>query len=563
MKTWNLGNTTVRNPERIKDALRVFKEQFEGRKFDVPTQNEFFSELIIANVIKGDPSQAGSRDWSARKWASAFNKLGLALPRGTKVNPVVTITEAGNMLLSEHALESDVFLRQMLKIQLPSPTEDNLDGAAIHPFYLVLSVAYELLERGLRPLGKEEIALFVQSATSDNQAGEIIERIEQYRTTRDVIEGRIGKRKFFLEQLTQKARELYGDDASPQKVSTLQDYSDTTVRYSSITGIFTIGRQSLVIKEDQVNLAKALVEAGAPKLLSDEEFWDVFHNPTVPALPTDNTGFLRNDITSLERRLVELSQQTGASVEGRSEISRDNVLELKRRREDLEHELTSLKEIQFYRAQHSSEQVEDIKSLFESIMARETIGGSDYRPAWAEWGVWRVFLSINTISNPVSETRGFKVNSELFPVHHAKGGAADLCFRYDDGTILPTEITLSTNERQFNMEGEAVKFHVKSVVEMNQSSDVIGVFTAPDVHVATAHEFFGADFYSQKLGGVVKLNIVPLSFEQLQSFLPGQRNACNNGAELLEKLRSLVRLKDASQDGAVWLRQINQALAAN
>jgi len=561
MKTWNLGNTTVRNPERIRDALGVFKEQFEGHKFDVPTQNEFFNALIIAGVIKGDPNQTGSRDWSARKWASAFNKLGLALPRGTKAHPVVTITEAGNALLSENTIESDIFLRQMLKIQLPSPTEDNLDGAAIHPFYLVLSVAYKLLERGLRPLGKEEIALFVQSATSDNQAEEIVEQIEQYRSGRDAIEGRIGKRKFFLERLTQKAQELYGDEMSPQKVGTLQDYSDTTVRYSSITGIFTIGRQSLVIKEDQINLARALVEVGAPKLLSDEEFWGVFHNPTVPALPTDNTGFLQGDIATLEQRLSELSRQTGANVEGRTEVAPDNILQLKRRREDLEKELTALKEIQFYRAQHNPDQVEDIKSLFESIMARETIGGSDYRPAWAEWGVWRVFLSINTIATPVSETRGFKINSELFPIHHAKGGAADLCFKYDDGTLVPAEITLSTNERQFNMEGEAVKFHVKSIVEMNQSNEVIGVFTAPDVHVATAHEFFGAEFYSQKLGGVVKLNIVPLTFDQLQSLLPEQGNGCNSGAELVEKLRNLVKLKDTSQDGAVWLQQIDQTLA--
>jgi hypothetical protein len=263
----------------------------------------------------------------------------------------------------------------------------------------------------------------------------------------------------------------------------------------------------------------------------------------------------------LSQRLNTLSEETGSQVEGRAEITESNILQLKRRRQDLEQELTALKEIQFYRSQHDEDQVEDIKSLFESVMARETIGGSDYRPAWAEWGVWRVFLSINTIANKVSETRGFKINSELFPIHHAKGGAADLCFEYEGGTIVPAEITLSSNERQFNMEGEAVKFHVKSVVESNQSSEVIGVFTAPDVHVATAHEFYGAEFYSQRMGGVVKLNIVPLTFEQIQSLLPGQRNSCNNSGELLQRLRSLIKLKEDSKDGAVWLTKIGSSLA--
>lgn len=560
MKTWNLGNTTVRNPERIRAGLKLLKENFEGRAFDLAAQKDFFEVLLENKLIEGNPPQEKNKAASGRKWQSACNKLGLTT-RSTRINGIITVTDAGNALLSDDVVESDVFLRQMLKVQLPSPTESKLDGAAIHPFYLVLNVAYKLLEKGLKPLGKEEIALFIQSATNDNQADEIIKEITAYRSQRDSISGRIGKRRFFLEQLTNKAMELYGDDFTPQKVGTLQDYSDTTARYSSITGVFTLGRQSLVIKEDQINLAKALVEAGSPPLLNDEDFWTVFHNPTLPALPTDNKDFLQNDIGSLEQRLAQLSEQTGSVIEGRTKVEANNILELKRRRVDLELELTSLKEIQFYKAQNEPEQVEDIKSLFDSILARETIGGSDYRPAWAEWGVWRVFLSINTIANPVSESRGFKINSELYPVHHAKGGAADLQFIYDDGSIVPAEITLSTNERQFNMEGEAVKFHVKSVLEANQDKEVIGVFTAPDVHVATAHEFFTAEFYSQKMSGVVKLNIVPLTFEQLLSLLPGQRNACNSGDELLTKLRGLIQLKERSQDGSVWLREISTALA--
>lgn len=559
MKTWNLGNTTVRNPERIRDALRVFKDEFEGKRFDVPTQNQFFNSLITAGVVKGDPSQPGSRDWSARKWASAFNKLGLALPRGTKQNPVVTITDAGNALLSDDVIESDIFLRQMLKIQLPSPTEDNLEGASIHPFYLVLSVGVKLEELGLKSMTKEEIALYMQSATNDNQTDEIVASIKAYRAVRDEIKGSVPKSQYFIEQLSNKVLELYGE-VTKQKLSTLKDYSDTTVRYSAITGIFTIGRQSLQIKEDQLNLARAITEAGPQPVLEEADFWVAFHNPTVPALPTDNANFLERDIETLTNRLDELSQSTGAELAGREAIFDANVLQLKRRREDLESELISQKEIQFYRQQNETSQVEDIKSLFESIIARETIGGSDYRPAWAEWGVWRVFLSINTIANPVSSTRGFKINSELYPVHHAKGGATDLMFEYDDGTIVPAEITLSSNERQFNMEGEAVKFHIKSVLEANQSKEVIGVFTAPDVHIATAHEFFNAEFYSQKMNGVVKLNIVPLSFDQLQSLLPGQKNACNNGNELLSKLRTLIKLKESADDGAKWLDRINETI---
>lgn len=558
MKTWNLGNTTVRNPERIKAGLALLKESFEGRAFDLAAQEEFFEVLLNAGIIKGgaDSDKAAS----GRKWQSVCNKLGLTT-RGTRINGVISVTEAGNALLSDNSLESDVFLRQMLKIQLPSPTESRLDGASIHPFYLVLSVAVELVRRGMKPLGKEEIALFLQSANSDDQTQEIVDDIAKYRKAKDEISGRVAKRKFFIDNLILRAKQLYGDEFTPTKAATLTDYSDTTVRYSVITGIFSVGRQSLVIKEDQLNLAFAITDTGKPLLYENESFLEHFHNPNLPALPTDDAVFLSRDIEQLNTRLTEMSQITGKNAELSGSIEGASISQLKRKRENLENELTTLKEVQFYRDQHTPEQVNDIKSLFESIENKEIIGGSDYLPAWAEWAVWRVFLSINTITNPISDTRGFKINSDLYPIHHAKGGAADLQFEYEDGTIIPAEITLSSNERQFNMEGEAVKFHVKSVLEANQSKEIVGVFTAPNVHVATAHEFFNAEFYSQKMNGVVRLNIVPLSFEQLLSLLPGQRNACNNGNELLSKLRNLIKLKENADDGSVWLQQINAALA--
>lgn len=560
MKTWNLGNTTVRNPERIKAGLALLKEHFEGSVFDLEAQERFYNVLFEAKVITGSPTSLQNRAASGRKWQSVCNKLGLST-RSSKVNGIISITAAGNALLSDDSLESDIFLRQLLKVQLPSPTEENLDNAAIHPFYLVLSVAVELSKQGLKPLGKEEIALFLQSATNDNMTKDIVDSIRQYREARDGIHGSVAKSKFFRDSLLIKGRNIYGDEVTEQKMNTLKDYSDTTVRYSAISGVFTIGRQSLIIKEDQLNLAYAIIDTGSPALLYGDDFLSNFHNPTLPALPTDDVSFLQHDILSLSNRLTQLSSETGTAVSSMPEVEVANINVLKRRREDMELELTSLKEIQFYRSQHNEDQVQDIIGLFESIRNRETIGGSDYLPAWAEWNVWRVFLSINTITNPISDTRGFKINSELFPVHHAKGGQADLCFEYEDGTIIPAEITLSSRERQFTMEGEPVRFHVKSIVEKNQSSEVIGLFTAPDVHVATAHEFFKADYYSEKLGRVVQMNIVPLTFHQLQTLLPGQRNQCKDGPELLTKLRSLISLKESCSDGSVWLNQIEMALA--
>jgi len=562
MKTWNLGNTTVRNPERIKAGLALIKQHFDGKIFDKAAQTELFDILLEAGVLSGSEATS-DRGASGRKWQSVCNKLGFVQQTKVGRNISIAVTPAGSALLSGTVLESDLFLRQMLKVQLPSPTEKRLDGAAIHPFYLVLSIAVGLEDQGMKPLSKEEIALFIQSATRDDMAPQIIDTIKQYRDQRNAVEGRVQKRAFFQDHLTHKVAELWGT-VTDQHKKTLVDYSDTTVRYSAITGIFTMGRQSLVIKEDQINLAHALVAAGSPALLEGDEFTRVFTDPAIPALPTDNAGFLEHDIQALTARLDQLSQETGATLENRTDITGADILRLKRRRQDLEAELIKQKEVQFYKQQGNSDQVTDIINLFESIKNKEIIGGSDYLPAWAEWGVWRVFLSINTITNPISDTRGFKINTELYPIHHAKGGAEDLRFEYSDNTLIPAEITLNTGERQYAAEREPVRNHVLKLIENRPDVNVVGVFVAPVIQPRTAHDFFSvytSGDYSQRLGRAVSLDILPLTIEQLCQFLPGQSRGCCNYGELRGRINELLAYREHCSDGSQWLTSIDQYFA--
>lgn len=556
MKTWNLGNTTVRNPERIKAGLSLLKENFEGRVFDKEAQASFFEILLEKGLIEGDPSQDRNRAASGRKWQSVCYKLGF-VHRSQRVNGVISITEAGNALLSNNVVESDIFLRQLIKVQLPSPTEQRFDGAKIHPFYLVLKVALALYDAGMKPLSKDELGLFMQSAERDDQAQEVVKLIGDYRAMLGSIPGKVGKSRYYLGQRATKAKALKLEE------STLEDYGDTTARYSVITGIFTFGgQQSLVIKEDRLNLVRAIVDDGPPPILEGEELLKIFHNPNLPALPTDDADFLKRDIAGLAQRLDELSRQTKTEVSIASEqlVTNDaTVLQLRRKREDLEQELIAKKEIQFYRFQCQPDQVENIKSLFESIKARDTIGGSDYRPAWAEWAVWRTFLSINSIAGPISQTRGFKIDTELMPVHTAKGGYADLVFNYADGTSLPVEITLNTGDNQYAAEREPVRRHALRLIESGEAQKVVGVFVAPTIQPRTAHDFYAAHSsgdYSAKLG-VISLDIIPITIDQLCQLMPGQPMGCRNYDELYKKLSDILALREASKDGNEWLDKIN------
>lgn len=632
MKQWNLGNTTIRNPERIKEGLRLLSDKFAGKIFTPDIQDEYYTALHNAKIIEGDPPKAESRRESARKWAAAFNQLGLA--KCWQRKPPIEITEAGQTLLSDATIDEDIYLRQLLKIQIPSPTESRMEGAAVHPFYLTLNVTHQLYKLGLKGITREEIALYLQTAITDNYADQIIAMIQKYRDKRDSLVGRVEKRRFYLENATRSMAELYREDInarlvelsmlvdahhkdryflsskeaneilknitatgkgsmvksavdcrqrlttaienlSPKEViehilvshilgrktDTLWEYSDTTIRYSRITGLFTITGDKLAIKEDQLRLAEQILAQDKPALLDKEDFLIKFYSSQYPILPTEDAVFLAEDISLLHHKAVALEARVGIG-----EISpikaTDNMLTLRKQRKDLEMEILARKEIEFYKTQHNTDQINAIKDLFESIANKEIIAGSDYLPAWIEWAVWRVFLAINTIANSISDTRNFDIDTDLYPIHHAKSNVADMVFKYPQEFIMPTEVTLNTRENQYNAEREPVQRHVRRIAE-STDKEVIGVFIAPTIDESTAFEFFKdrSGVYSKELRRAIPISIIPLTVKQLISFLPGELNACNNSNDLHIKLKSLLSLAERCSDGVEWLTTIRQALA--
>lgn len=74
MKTWNIGNTTVRNPYRLREALQLFRATMSGRPFKKEEQQEFLNELVKAGMV--DSTRVVAGDDGGRKFASAFKQLG-------------------------------------------------------------------------------------------------------------------------------------------------------------------------------------------------------------------------------------------------------------------------------------------------------------------------------------------------------------------------------------------------------------------------------------------------------------------------------------------------------
>ena len=145
---WSIS-TTVRNPERLRDFLRVL-QQLEGEQFDKENQIRYQILLIqqrlyhptkipvkykqlLENPLKEisyelaeeifnlqdyeDPAMRG------RQSANPLSKLGFAIARES-VGKVI-LTELGKSFLLPNSDISYIFFKSFLKLQFPNPWSDD------------------------------------------------------------------------------------------------------------------------------------------------------------------------------------------------------------------------------------------------------------------------------------------------------------------------------------------------------------------------------------------------------------------------------------------------------
>lgn len=630
MKTWNLGNTTLRNPWRIREGLRLLKELFEGEYWDAAGQVLFYQKLVERNLIEpegGMPSPQ-TQGINGRKWAAAANQLGLARAWAQKSKGPVSITPAGETLLdaTDERLQQEVFLRQFLKYRLPSPIEKGSAyvGFDVMPYRLMLKVVYELHRRGFQGVNKEEIALFLITTIRSGEADRAVRQIIEYRNERLKRVGLVAKRRFFREALARRVRELYAEDfkadypslrniarlhkagdaqnasellkqiaaggkgAQTQRAQnfvreakqvlrrgggsdelqelfdkmrlsvrggTFWDYADTTVRYSAITGLFSLSGDKMVLVEEKLPLIEQLVRQGFPTVLDEQQYLHLLYAADRPVLPTDDVAFLRSYVAELERRRATLKSEAATRPTFEAVAPETPaLLELKRYRLELEAENGEYKEIIFYRAQSTAESIKDIRIYFDGIRRRDLLGGETYLPAFLEWTAWRVFLAIDQLTGRISETRNFKIDEQLLPVHHAKGGVADMIFQYSD-FILAVEVTLNTSANQWSAEAEPVPRHIAKVME-GTALPVYGLFVAPSIDPNTAQTFFKQEYHFD--GEFRPVHIIPITLDQLEALLVAFASRRFSPTEVRVLIEELLRLKEGCRNGLEWYQKVSE-----
>jgi hypothetical protein len=558
VKTWAIGNTTVRNPRRIGEALRLFAISMGGRPFNGEAQRAFQDLMIAEGLVAARPDAADKQDYAsgARKFASCFKQLGLVTDWAKGREWI--LTSVGRTLLTHPELEETLFLRQMLKYQLPSPLERE-QGLHLRPFRLLLRFLVRAQDEDLIGLTKDELGLFViTTLTEDAETFEAAwQGVRALRAAVEMRTGLMARRREAATQLELLATRL---GLMP---GTLTDYADSNGRYGLMSGLLTTHGARLSVLTARRPFVDALLADDLGLIIGEAYLDGWLYDAEQPRLPSDDIVFLVSESRALAADVTALAVSAG-EMEEVAPPSDWSLTALQAYERRLRARRMVLREAAYARDHHLGNTIGrlgEIREVLERVIDRNSslIGGQAYKPALLEWAVWRLFLVIDHLIGAISQSRNFPLDEDLNPIHHAPGGAGDLVLTFSDYTLV-VELTLLTGSRQFAAEGEPVTRHVYREMTKQPGSDrpVYGLFIAPVIDPNTADLYHQARYWANDQNAV-PTPVVSLTVEDILYLIDRLMTVIITPDDLQQLIKDALALQTQHADGPSWQRSVRLA----
>lgn len=554
IKIWLVGNTGLRNPNRIQEGLAVYAKsafvgKLHGRDNEIGFMNLLNKEGIIQNESGKDES--GSH---ARKWRLMFAKNGYIYPQVSKkdgnqndLGAMDDITPFGRTFLKADTFPAvqECFLRAMSVDQFEMPDKTTY----FSPLRWMLAIMLELEKRtGSTEMSRIEFALWGHTTNPSYNLSEVVDHILDLRQRRAKASA---KRTFDKNEIKERGKHY------DKKADNFLDYSDMNMRYLRISGMFQRKGRGIMIIPAKHLLAEKLAKSTA----TSEPLMEAYKKLCSGApLPTDNIDVAKTLLEDLKKQMKKRH-----IVYDISDLSLDTSAEINIARQRLEDTLAKTNEIQYANDQCNQwKEIADYMSLlikgggklvYDEDNAIEI--PKDETPAYFEWTLWRAALAIDHMINKPYEVRGFRLDSDFLPVTAAGGGKGDLYCEFEDFMIL-TEVTMSTSSRQEAMEGEPVRRHVSDAI-LNYDKPVYGLFLAIKIDTNTAETFRHGIWYAK---GDVKqrLDIVPLSLEQFRRHFVSMFEGKQARPEHLRDLILQCETERDNLEAPAWMRYIDDVV---
>ena len=504
--------TSPRTPAKMIPEIELLHTHFAGQQWNNETQRAFMELLKEENFFNGE----GANDpaFSARDRINRAPKaLGFVI-----LSPTIQLTPAGEELVNSRR-KDEIFLRQLLKFQVPSPFHKPTENSA--EFWVKPYLELFRLVRHFGSLKFDELKMFGLQLVDYREFDTIVEKINQFRIAKAQNEGNY--KRFRAEYFDRELREIYSADISSgntrtretndasiskflnTKASNMRDYADACVRYLRATGLVNIshlGKSISIVPEKIQEVDYFLQNADREPCFVDNERQYVAYlgNPQTPALLTDNRALLEQKI---QAEFPQLQIPATASLVELKNLFAD---QLENRKEQiLTEQVAAIKD---YR------QFEEISTTFDQI-----IDNSLYdTPLMLEWNTWRAM----TMLDGGNIKANLKFDDFGNPMSTAQGNMADIVCDYGDFG-LTVEVTMQSGQRQYETEGEPVTRHLAKY-KRETEKPAYCLFIAPNINDACKAHFYALHKMNiQYYGGTS--TIVPLPLNVFIKMVQDSHNA--------------------------------------
>ena len=417
--------TSPRTPSKMIPEIQLLHENFEGKSWNKATQEQFIDELASSSFFEGVGSPS-DKAFSAR---DRINRAPKALGF-VDLKPHIALTEAGNALVFGKRPQ-EIFLRQLLKFQLPSPyhTENaKIEGTFfVRPYLEIFRLVFEL-----DYLTFDELKIFAVQITDYHKYQTVKDTILQFRKEKEQHKGEY--KRFVNEVWTNAVIDIHSDRIAEGRTRTretmdaslntfiktqkgnMRDYADACFRYLRYTGLVSIAHKSRTIsifadKAKDVEFILSTVDRN-PVFVDDvDRFKAHLFDANVPALYADNKDNIVDIILRMsnytKRELIDLD------IDALKDL-RDDIVA--RHKENVIHEQVA--EIKSY-ALYS-----EIIDTFNEIVSDEYYDA----PLMLEYNTWRAMTMLDggTIKG------NFKFDDAGQPLSTAAGNMPDIECDYSD-----------------------------------------------------------------------------------------------------------------------------------
>lgn len=498
--------TSPRTPEKMIPEIDLLSKNFEGKKWNTETQIAFMELLRNENFFNG----SGNNDpaFSARDRINRAPKaLGFIL-----LEPTIKLTESGKTLISAKRKE-EVFLRQLLKFQIPSPYHTPSEKAAdfyVKPYLEILRLIYTL-----GTLKFDELMIFGLQLTDYREFDNIVKKIEKFRIDREKTSKKYREFKYYAQM--NELQEIYSSELAKGETSTresniatakkflqtkasnMHDYADACIRYLRATGLVSIshiGRSLSILTEKKKDVEFILNNISREPVFIDDKakFLDYLGNSELPKLLTDNKDSLLQKIK--EENPTEQIQESVTIHELKEKL--DDLI-ITKREKLIQSQIAEIKDYKKY---------DDIQTTFTQIEENDI-----YDPSLIlEWNVWRGM----TMLDGGNIKANLKFDDFGNPMSTAQGNMADIVCDYETFG-LTVEVTMASGQKQYEMEGEPVSRHLAKF-KKETGKEAYCLFVAPTINESCIAHFYGLhNLNISYYGG--KSVIVPLPLNVFKKML--------------------------------------------